>query len=874
MVGRRGWFRPGRFRCGSVPAAGPAGRPEARFPDATAAACHAGAVPLLPVVPNLPIGAVVDELRAALAAGPSAVLVAPPGAGKTTVVPLVLADEPWATGRIVVLEPRRLAARAAAARLAALTGTRVGDVVGLRMRGETKVSARTRVEVVTEGVLVRMLHTDPALEGVSAVVFDEFHERSLDADVGLAFTTDVQRHLRPELRVVVMSATLAAEPVARLLDDARVVVSEGRLHPVRTVHHPTPTDGRWEHHVTAVVVEALGADAGDVLVFCPGAAEIDRVARLLTGRVDEGAVAVLALHGRLPQVDQDRALAPDPAGRRKVVLATSIAETSLTIDGVRIVVDGGLTRVPRFELARGMGQLVTVRVSRAAADQRRGRAGRQAPGTCHRLWSAAEDARLPTAELPEIAVADLAGLTVDLARWGDLDGTGLRWLDPPAPARLAAARAVLHDLAVVDGDGRLTGHGRRVADLPVHPRLGHLLVTAAAQGRGATGALVAAVLADRDPVRGPAARLADLGERLAAVRHGRGPAERTRTEARRLAALVGADGGPVDTGDAGALVALAYPERVAQLRPGSFTRYRMVNGAGAALAAHDPLAGQPYLAVAEADLGPATGPGAGGDARIRLAAPVTEAEVRATAGDRLVHERAVGWDRGVGDVVAERRLRLGALVLERSGLDPSSTERRSALLDGVRAEGLGLLSFTPAIDRWRARVALVQRTLGAPWPDLSDPALAATVDDWLGPHLVGARRRADLARLDLGAVLAAALPWPLPAQLDALVPERLLVPSGSAIAVDYGVDPPVLAVKLQELFGWLATPRVVDGRVPVTIHLLSPAGRPVQVTQDLASFWQRGYPDVRAELRGRYPRHPWPEDPLTALPTRHTTRRR
>lgn len=825
-----------------------------------------GIVPLLPRPPDLPVVGVLAELRAALAAGPNAVLVAAPGAGKTTVVPLVLADEPWATGRIVVLEPRRLAARAAAQRMAALSGSRVGDTVGLRMRGDTRVSAATRVEVVTEGVLVRMLHDDPGLEGVSAVLFDEYHERSLDADVGLAFTLDAQQALRPDLRVLVMSATLAAEPVAALLGGAPVVVSEGRQHPVRTEFHPTPVDGRWEHHVVAVVVDALAADQGDVLVFCPGAGEIDRVVRLVGERVAGEAVAVLPLHGTLPQADQDRALAPDPQGRRKVVVATSIAETSLTIDGVRVVVDGGRARVPRFEVARGMGQLVTVAVSRAAADQRRGRAGRQAPGVCHRLWSAAADARLSPAELPEIAVADLTGLAVDLARWGDPDGAGLRWLDPPDPARLAAARRVLHQLGVLDDRHHLTAHGGQVAVLPVHPRLGHLLVRGAAMGRGATAAAVAAVLSDRDPRRGPGGRSSDLAERVALVADGRGAGERLRREARRLAALVGADGGRIDTGDLGPLVALAYPERIAQRREGSAVRYRLANGAGAALGDHDPLAGQPFLAVADADLG--TGAGAA-DARIRLAAPLTADEVEA-AGD-VVEERRVGWIGG--DVVAEVQRRLGSLVLRRAPADASATERVAAVVDGVRAEGLALLPLTPAVQGWRARVQLVHRTLGDPWPDVSDDALLAALDDWLAPHLVGVRRRADLAALDMAAVLGSLLPWALARQLDELAPERLTVPSGSAVALDYDTDPPVLAVKLQELFGLLASPRLVDGRVPVTVHLLSPAGRPVQVTQDLASFWDRGYAEVRAELRGRYPKHPWPEDPRTAVATRHTTRR-
>lgn len=826
-------------------------------------------VPLLPAAPDLPVRGVLDELTRALVGATAAVLVAPPGAGKTTLVPLALADQPWADGgRVLVLEPRRLAARAAAQRMADLTGTAVGGLVGLRMRGDTKVSAATRVEVVTEGVFVRMLHTDAALEGVAAVVFDEFHERSLDADAGLAFALDAQRTLRDDLRLVVMSATLAADAVARLLGDAPVVVSEGRLHPVRTVFHPTPADRPWDRAMADAVAAALTATAGDVLAFCPGAAEIGRVQRLLASRVDERAVALLALHGMLPAAEQDRALAADPQGRRKVVLATSIAETSLTIDGVRVVVDGGLARVPRFDMARGMGRLETVRVSRAAADQRRGRAGRQSPGVCHRLWSETEDARLRPAESPEIVVGDLTALAVDLARWGAPLGAGLAWLDPPPPPRLAAARSLLAELGVLDDAGRLTDHGRAVAELPVHPRLGHLLV----RGTPPTAAMVAALLSERDVLRGPGARSADLAERVHAVTGRRSDADRgtvarVRADADRLARLRGdrrGRGGEADLERLGEHVALAYPERLAQLRPGSRTRYLLANGTGAALGDHDPLAGTPALAVADLDGG--TTPG--GDARIRLAAPV---DLEAVGDGRIRTERVVGWDAATGDVVAEEVRRLGALVLGRTpATDVTAADRTAALLTGIRREGPGLLPWTPALERWRQRVDLLARHLGPPWPRVDDDALQATLEGWLAPHLGAMRRRSDLARLDLAAALGALLPWPLPRQLDELAPERLAVPSGSTIAVDYTVDPPVLAVKLQELFGCTETPRIGGGRIALVVHLLSPAGRPVQVTQDLASFWATGYAAVRAELRGRYPRHPWPDDPLTAPATART----
>ena len=853
---------------------------------------------LLPPHPELPVRAVLDQLCGALDAMPNAVLVAPPGAGKTTLVPLALADRPWATGRIVVLEPRRLAARAAARRMAELTGTAVGGVVGYRMRGETRVSARTRIEVVTEGVLLRVLHADAALEGVAAIVFDEFHERSLDGDVALAFALDVQRALRPELRLVVMSATLAAEPVARLLGHAPVVVSDGRLHPVRTEFHGTPAGRRWDAAMADAVVAAMNDaapdSAGDVLAFCPGAGEIAAVGRLLAGRVDERRVAVLPLHGQLPAADQDRALTPDPAGRRKVVLATSIAETSLTIDGVRVVVDGGLARVPRFDVARGLGRLDTVRVSRASADQRRGRAGRQSPGVCHRLWTEAEDARLLPSEQPEITVADLTALALDLSRWGDADGTGLAWLDAPPPPRLAAARTLLRQLGILDDAGRTTDHGHRVADLPVHPRLGHLLVRGLERGRLAEAAMVAALLSERDVLRGPAARSTDLTERLGAVAQrnardvDRGTVARVRADAARLTRMAAGGGSGSAAADLpaavdpGGLVALAYPDRIGQLRAGSQTRYLLANGIGAALAEHDPLAGQAWLAVADVDAGTGAGTGAAtgaaarpADARIRLAAPLTAGQAIDAAGDAVRVERLVGWDPTVGDVVADEVRRLGALVLGRSAATDVPHEAwATALLEGVRREGLELLPGLGALTGWRQRVDLLARHVGPPWPGVDDATLLDTLERWLVPYLGGARRRRDLAAVDVAAALGALLPWPLPTELDRLAPERLTVASGSRIAVDYAVDPPVLAVKLQELFGSTATPRLADGRVPVTIHLLSPAGRPVQVTQDLASFWATGYPRVRAELRGRYPRHPWPDDPLTARATARTTPRR
>ncbi|MFN3596170.1 MAG: ATP-dependent helicase HrpB [Rubricoccaceae bacterium] len=875
----------------------------------------------------LPVEAALPALRAALAAHPSAVLVAPPGAGKTTRVPLALLEAasatpsatpsaaPWlGAGRIVLLEPRRLAARAAARHMAAALGERVGETVGLRVRGETRISARTRLEVVTEGVLTRLLHADAALEGVGLVVFDEFHERSLHADLGLALALDVQETLRPELRLLVMSATLDGARVAALLGRegraAPVVQSEGRAFPVETRYlgRPARRDAaRYDvaEGVAAAVLGALARDEGSVLAFLPGQAEIRRAAARLEGALPPD-VALAPLYGDLPAAAQDRAAAPAPPGTRKVVLATAIAETSLTIEGVRIVVDGGLARRPRFSPRSGMTRLETVRVSRAAAAQRRGRAGRTAPGVCYRLWSEAEHAALEPFDAPEIASADLAPLALDLAVWGARP-EALRWLDAPPEAALAQARDLLGALGALGADGRPTAHGRALAALPLHPRLGHLLLEGHARGLGALAADVAALLSERDVLRAPHpdahdpdAHDPDFRLRLDALRPGaasvagmpvagmtvdRAARERVRAEAARLRAELeaapaglltptgGSEGPPASKAAseaAGVLLALAYPERVAQRQAetAAGVRYRLRSGRSALVPAASPLAGAPFLALGDVDERP-------GGARVFLAAPLAAEEVESLFGTDVQTEDEVGWDAAAGAVRARRRTTLGALVLREAPLaDPAPAAMAEALMAGLRAAGPAALGWSREAARLRQRLAFMHHHAGPPWPDVSDDALMASLEVWLGPYLAGLRRLADVQRIDLGARLLDTVPWPERAELDRLAPGHLVVPSGSRLPLDYA-DPeaPVLAVRLQEVFGLERTPAVLGGRVPVVLHLLSPAGRPVQVTRDLASFWDAGYFDVRKDLRGRYPRHPWPDDPRAAPPTARARRR-
>lgn len=835
-------------------------------------------------MPELPIEEAIPPLREALRRRTSAVLQAPPGAGKTTRVPLALLDEPWlAGGKIVMLEPRRLAARAAARFMASRRGEGVGETVGYRVRMDTRVGPRTRVEVVTEGVLARMLQSDPALEGVGLVIFDEFHERSLHADLGLALALQSQALLREELRLLVMSATLDGEAVARLLGDAPVVTSQGRAYPVRTNYLGRRTELRPAAAAASATRRALDEEEGDVLVFLPGAGEIRQAGEILRDAGLPSSVEVFPLHGTLPPEVQDRALAPSPPGRRKVVLATSIAETSLTIEGVRVVVDAGLARVPRFSPRTGMTRLETVRVSRAAADQRRGRAGRQGPGVCYRLWDEHE-ALVPHAS-PEILEADLAPLALELAEWGIASPAELAWLDPPPAAAFAQARELLRELGAVDAAGTITPHGRRMAGLALHPRLAHLLLRAAEDGQGALGCYLAALLSERDVLRSEeGAPDADLRLRLEVLRDaeaGRIPAyvrgarvdregvRRALAEARHWRrALRVPEGGGWEVEGCGMVLALAYPDRIAQRRPRAGGRFLLRNGRGAAFAGADPLAGSPYLVAAE--LGDA-----GRESRIFLAAPVELAALEAGLADQVETEDAVEWDADARVVRARRRERLGAIVLREAPLrDPDPERVAAALLEGIAREGVEALPWTDAARRVRERLAFLHRLDPAGWPDVSDEALLGTLGEWLGPYLAGARAGDALARTDLAELLLNRLPWDRRAALDEWAPTHLAVPSGSRIPIDYS-DPesPVLAVRLQEMFGLAETPRIARGAVPLTLHLLSPAHRPVQVTRDLAGFWKGSYFDVRKDLRGRYPKHHWPDDPMQAEPTARAKRR-
>ncbi len=834
---------------------------------------------------SLPIESVLPDVRRALRQHPSAVLTAPPGAGKTTGVPLALMAEPWLAGRrIVMLEPRRLAAKAAALRMARTLGESVGETVGYRIRHESHVGARTRVEVVTEGILTRMLQHDPSLQEYGCVVFDEFHERSLQADLGLALCVEARRLFREDLRILLMSATLDAGPVARLLGGAPVIASEGRSFPVEVRYLDRPLAGPLDPAVADTVRRVLKTESGSVLVFLPGMAEIRRVERrLLEGPLGSD-VHLAPLHGELPQDQQDAALAPAPPGRRKVVLATSLAETSLTIEGVRVVIDAGLLRVPRFDPRSGLSRLDTVRVTRDAADQRCGRAGRLEPGVCYRLWTANDQSVLLPRRPPEILDADVASLVLEVAVWGAANPFELSWLDPPPAGMVAQATGLLQALGALDSDGHATAHGRRLVELGLHPRLAHMIVAAGA--RHATGAAcdVAALLSERDVIRmARGTQRSDLQLRLDLLRGvGAVPAEWAVDRAAMARARRAADQwrrqlrvAPSQEGNAvslGGLLALAYPDRVAQrlpAGPADAARYRLANGRGACFPGPEVLAAEDYLVVAHLD-------GNGEWARIELAAAIQRDELAHWCAGSLQEVDFIDWDDRSQSVQARRQVTLGALVLRDQGLPRADPEAvRRALCEGIARAGLARLPWTPEVEQWRARVALLRRVEGpaSAWPDVSDEALAARLDEWLGPALEGLTRLDQLARVDVGAALCARLSWKQQQELDRAAPTHLTVPTGSRVRLDYMAGKhPVLAVRLQELFGCVDTPRVANGRVPVLLHLLSPAGRPVQVTQDLARFWATSYFDVRKELRGRYPKHHWPDNPLAAAPTRRAKR--
>jgi ATP-dependent helicase HrpB len=780
--------------------------------------------------------------------------VAPPGAGKTTVVPLQLLAEPWiGDGKIIVLEPRRLAARAAAERMAATLGEQVGQTVGFRVRMQSKVSAATRIEVVTEGVFTRQILADPDLAGVACVIFDEFHERSLDADLGLALARDAQGLLREDLRLLVMSATLDGAAVARLLDDAPVIESQGRTFPVETHYLGRDDRLRLEDRAVRAIDRGLVEQTGSLLVFLPGQGEILRTAERLGERLRDRSVEIAPLYGALDPRDQDRAIAPAPEGKRKVVLATSIAETSLTIQGVRVVIDCGQARVPRFDPASGLTRLATVRVSRAAADQRRGRAGRTEPGVCYRLWDEAETRALPAFADPEILDADLSGLALDLARWGAKDAAGLAFLDPPPSAAFAEARALLVRLEALTDEGVLTAHGRALADMPLAPRLAHMVLKAAETGQALSAARIAALLTERNL----GGRDTDLRHRLEALDRDRSPRARdAKALADRWARMTGRAGKGEELSD-GLLLAFAYPERIARAR-GPQGEFQLVSGRGAFLEATDALARETWLAVAE--LG-------GGERRDRilLAAPVEEAELlSAFAGQVITEDRLE--ESGAGRLRAKRLTRLGRLTI-REAIDdnPDPAMIAAALADRVRVEGVSVLPWGDSVIAFRQRLAFL-RARDPSWPDLSDTALIASLDDWLSPLLIGVRSLSALKPDALEGALRTLVPWDLQRRLDSEAPARWSAPTGNSFAIDYAAEAgPRVDVRVQEVFGLAQHPTV--GGVPLTMSLLSPGHRPIQTTKDLPGFWKGSWKDVRADMRGRYPKHLWPEDPATAEPT-------
>ena len=771
-----------------------------------------------------------------------------------------------------MLEPRRLAARRAASYMAQQLGERVGQTVGYRIRGDAVVSKATRIEVVTEGILTRMLHANPELPGVGLVIFDEFHERSIHADLGLAFALDVQKHLREDLRVLVMSATLDGVAIARLLQGAPVVESAGKMYPVETRYARFASEKPLEVRIADAVARALASEEGDILVFLPGMREIRRVEEKLQGQSNED-VVVHILHGDLSASVQEAVLTPAPQGKRKVILSTSIAETSLTIDGVRIVVDSGLARTVRFDPRRGMSGLVTIPVSRAVADQRRGRAGRQSVGVCFRLWREEEHVQLPKYPVPEIRVSDLAHAALDLALWGAPMGEGLSFLDPPPAAHLAQAQGVLKALGALTDDGRLTPHGRTMAGLPIHPRLAHMIIRGKKLGRGVAACELAAILEERDLLGGGAKADVDLASRIDAFRRGRGLAvgvhDRIAAQKRRLMDMVDIEDDREGDSECGILVALAYPERIARKRAARGGSYQLANGTIAVLP-HGNLGREEFLAIADIDVG-------SGDAKIYLAASIKENELEGAFSEEILNEKEIEWNDVKRQVRARSVRKLGAVVLSEQPLEPTGEEITQALIEGIRRTGLQCLPWEKGSDRFRSRVQWVRRSIKeiSEWPDLSDDALRASLENWLAPFLDRMWKLDQLQRLDLVEILRSMFNHQQLRDLDRLAPSQLLVPSGSRIALDYSpTDHPALSVKLQELFGLTETPRVGGGIIPVTIHLLSPAARPLAVTQDLRSFWQNVYPEIRKQLRARYPKHPWPENPMTATPTRRTIRKK
>lgn len=830
---------------------------------------------------SLPINTALPPLLKALSERDEVVLQAPPGAGKTTRVPLALLNEPWLQGlTIIMLEPRRLAARAAAERMASELGEKVGDTVGYRIRLDSKVGPKTRIEVVTEGILTRRLQSDPALDGIGLVIFDEFHLRNLDADLALALTLNGRELFREDapLKVLLMSATIEGERLSRLLDDAPIVTSEGRMYPVTTIWGAPYQSGDYlDQRVVSTCLDALEDQGGSILVFLPGQSEIRRVHQTLKDRLgDREDVLLCPLHGELELSAQRAAIDPPPAGKRKVVLATNIAETSVTIEGVRVVIDSGLERVPRFDPRSGMTRLDTQRISKASATQRAGRAGRLEPGVCYRLWSVSQHDQLPGYGSPEVQQADLAGLALQLSRWG-VQPTDLKWLDVPPAAAYSQACDLLIRLGALGDDLKLTKHGQDMAELPAHPRIAHLLLRGHAFGLGHLACDIAALLGERDIKRGAGAdihsRIAIVSGEQRAERSEQGGVQRARKLAKQYRSYLR---GPIANRVTdpehprwvGALLALAYPDRVAQQRRPGGAEYRLANGRAAMFTESDVLMKHSWLVIA--DLGSRQGQR---EERIYLAADFDEGLFKSVLKEQVRQVDELDWDEREGVLRAERQLKVGELLLSSAPLANLDDEYRvQALINYIRRKGIELLPWTPELRQWQARVALLrdldlEKGSTSDWPDLRDQVLLESLGEWLAPYIMKITRLSHFGQIDLPSILRTLLPWPLPQQLEAQAPQTISVPSGSNIRIDYSERPPILAVRLQELFGLADTPRIANGRQVLKLHLLSPARRPVQVTQDLANFWKSTYDEVKKDLKGRYPKHFWPDDPLIAEAT-------
>jgi len=806
-----------------------------------------------------PVNAVIPELRRIFAAGNRCVLSAPPGAGKSTVLPTALLDEPWLGGRkILMLEPRRIATYTVAQRLAENLGEEVGGTVGYRMRMDNCVGKNTRIEVVTEGILTRLLQSDPGLEGVGCVIFDEFHERSIHADLGLALTLDAQENLRNDLRLLVMSATVDVAGIAALLDDCPTVAGEGRQFEVQTVYRTSDQPRPVEDIICDTVEHAVGNESGSILVFLPGEAAIRRVEARLAKKIIGSGINILPLFGKLSRQAQHQAIEPCKNGERKIVLATSIAETSLTIEGVRIVVDSGLTREVTFSPVTGMSRLETVRVSKASADQRRGRAGRLENGVCYRLWTENEHRQLADYSLPEIFNVDMAPVVLELAAWGVTAPEKMKWPDLPPAAHWQSAAGLLRDFGALDADGKITAHGRKLVELGLHPRIGHMLLKGKALGWGWTACLTASVLSESDTRK---LRSPDLAELVAGVERGH-EYERERRLAGVLAGRLGVSRSGVDASRTGLLTAFAYPDRIGKKRDGSETRYLLSCGRGACFREAIAPARESYLAVAELDAGEK-------EAEIYLAAAIRDDDLKKYFAADMFRSGGIEVDKDKMTVRCLERLCLGKLVLEEKvSTSPEPATVHAAVLDFIRGEGMTVIPWPEAALKWRERMAFLRRFDGdGAWPDWSDEALLATLEEWLEPFLPAKLKKDFLEDIDWTGALLGMLDWQQRGKADELAPERLRVPTGSNLRVEYGGERPVLAVKLQEMFGCAVTPRVLNGRLPVLLHLLSPAGRPVQITEDIGRFWNESYKYVKSELKGRYPKHPWPDDPLSAEPT-------